>query len=149
MEQLIEAFGIDVKLITVQIINFILLMVVLSYFLYKPVLKVLADRKEAVKQGIADAEAAARAKKDADAEKQKVVTAAHEEAAAIAARATETASEKSARIAEEAQEKKNAVLAEAEREAEEIKKRAEKESEAEIAKMAILAAEKILKGKTS
>lgn len=39
MDQLIQAFGIDAKLITVQIINFGILLAALTYFLYKPVLK--------------------------------------------------------------------------------------------------------------
>ena len=70
MEQLISAFGIDVKLITIQIINFVVLAGLLSYFLYKPVLKILDEREEKIKQGIADAEEAAVAKASAVSEKQ-------------------------------------------------------------------------------
>ena len=58
MEQLIHAFGIDARLILLQVINFGLLMAVLSYLLYKPVLKVLAERQEKIAQGVKDAEEA-------------------------------------------------------------------------------------------
>lgn len=149
MEDLIKAFGIDVKLITVQIINFVILMAVLSYFLYKPLLKVLADREEKIAQGIKDAESAAAAKADADKEKQTILSAAHTEASDINERAKVSADEKSANILNEAQAKAEAVLADATKKGEDIKARLEKESEAEVAKMAILAAEKVLQEKTS
>lgn len=144
MDQLIEAFGIDVKLIVVQIINFIILVALLSYFLYKPLLKVLADREEKIAQGVKDAEAAAAAKAAADSEKQVIVSAAHKEAEAVAARAKTHADEKAATIAATADEKAAAIVAAAETKAAELKVQAHKESEAEIAKLAVLAAEKIL-----
>ncbi|HMA79010.1 MAG TPA: hypothetical protein VKP88_07860, partial [Candidatus Paceibacterota bacterium] len=65
MEQLIQAFGIDTRLIVVQIINFGLLLALLSYFLYRPILNLLEEREAKITQGIKDAEAAAAAKADA------------------------------------------------------------------------------------
>jgi len=149
MDQLIHAFGIDVKLIVVQIINFIILVGLLSYFLYKPVLKLLAEREEKVVQGIKDAEAAAEAKASADTEKQSIVSAAHQEAEAVAMRAKTHAEEKAATIAAAAEEKAGQIVHTAEEKAETIKTQAKKESEAEIAKLAVLAAEKVLIEKTS
>ena len=147
MEQLIQAFGIDAKLIVVQIINFIILVTALSYFLYKPVLKVLADREEKIVKGIKDAEAAATAKADADTEKQTILSAAHTEAETVAKNAKAYADEKSETIIGEARTKAEDVIKDAEQKGSEIKTRAQKESEAEIAKLAILAAEKVLKQK--
>lgn len=149
MEQLIEAFGIDVRLITIQIINFAILLAALSYFLYKPVLKLLAEREATIKQGIDDAEAAARSKAEADSDRQVIVSAAHQEAAEINSRAKVAADDKSAVILADAEAKKAAVLKEAERKGEEMKIQARKDSEAEIAKLAILAAEKVLREKIS
>ena len=148
MEQLIEAFGVDVKLITVQIINFVILLAALSYFLYKPLLKLLADREASIKQGIDDAESAAKAKSEADNEKQAIVAAAHAEATEVNSRAKAAADQKAAEIVADAEEKKAAIVKDAERKSEELKAQAQKESEAEIAKVAILAAEKLLKEKT-
>lgn len=145
MEQLIQAFGIDVKLIVVQIVNFIVLMGALTYFLYKPVLKVLADREEKIVQGIKDAEAAAVSKADADREKQSILTAAHAEAETVAQNAKSFANEKSESIIAEAQGKAASVIQDAQTKSEEIKAQARRESEAEIAKVAILAAEKVLR----
>jgi F-type H+-transporting ATPase subunit b len=145
MEQLIEAFGIDVRLITIQIINFLILLGLLSYFLYKPVLKLLADREAKIAQGIQDAEAAAAAKHDAEAEKQRIVAAAHHDAEAVAARAKVHADATTAAAVTAAAEQAAGIIANAEAASVELKAKALKESEAEVAKVAILAAEKILR----
>lgn len=149
MEQLIHAFGLDAKLIVIQIFNFVLLLGILSYFLYKPVLKVLRERKEKIEQGLADAEAAASAKASADEEKKHIVSAAHQEAEDVAARARVHADEKSAEIVKDAEEKAAVIVRQAEERGEQLKAAAHKESEAEIAKLAVLAAEKVLKEKAS
>lgn len=145
MDQLIHAFGIDVKLITVQIINFGILLAALSYFLYKPVLNVLREREETVAQGVKDAEAAAAAKADAESEKQAVLKAAHQEASEVAARAKVAASEQSETIVGDAQEKASKLLRDAEAAGQERKAMLERESEAEVAKLAVLAAERVLR----
>ena len=144
MEQLLHAFGIDVKLIAVQIINFVVLAGALSYFLYKPVLKLLHDREETVKKGIADAEEAAQAKAHALEEKQAVLAAAQSEAQAVAQRAVAFAQEKESVIISQAEIKASDVIKDAEAKSVLLKEQALKESEAEIAKLAILAAQKIL-----
>ncbi len=149
MEQLIHAFGIDVKLIVIQIINFVVLMAILSYFLYKPVLKLLREREERIAQGIKDAESAAVVKAAAETDKAAVLTAAHKEAEEIAKRAEAYASEQSRDAKAAADKQAAALLSEATKQAEELKRKAEKESEAAIASLAILAAEKVLREKSS
>lgn len=149
MEEIIHKFGIDGELIIVQIINFIALASVLTYFLYKPLLKVLKDREDKIAQGVKDAESAKVALDEADNEKQVIVSAAHKEAEEVAARAKVYADEKAAAIATAAEEKASTIVKQAETKGEEIKNRAHKESEAEIAKLAVLAAEKVIREKTS
>ncbi len=145
MDQIIHAFGIDVRLIIIQIINFTVLMVALGYFLYKPVLKMLADREAKIAQGLKDAEDAAKSKDEAGVEKQGILAAAHADAAEVANRAKKAAEVKAGEIVGEAETKAASVLAEAEAKRELIKEQARKESEKEIAQVAILAAEKVLR----
>lgn len=149
MEQLLHAFGIDAKLIVIQIINFVVLAGALSYFLYKPVLKLLAEREEKIAQGIKDAEDAAKAKASADEEKKEILAAANKDAEGVAANAKQYADEKAAAIVADAQTKAEGIVKDAQGKGEEIKVQAQKESEAEIAKLAVLAAEKVLSEKTS
>lgn len=147
MQEILHAFGIDWRLIVIQIFNFGILVGILWYFLYTPLLKILRDREEKIKKGVADAEAAAETRAAADLTKQEIIKEAHTEAAQIVNRSTVHAEEKGALLAAETQEKIARSLREAEKAAAELKAAALKESEAEIAKLAILGAEKILKEK--
>jgi F-type H+-transporting ATPase subunit b len=149
MEDIIKAFGIDGRLIFVQIVNFAILMVALVYFLYNPILNMLKAREEKIIQGIKDAEAAAVAKASADAEKKVILTDAHSEAAAVNARAKTAADATASDIVARAQTDAAAVIADAAVKAEQLKAQAERDSAAEIAKTAILAAEKILSQKNA
>ncbi|MAZ56433.1 ATP synthase F0 subunit B [bacterium] len=149
MEQLIQAFGIDLKLIVVQIINFAALVALLSYFLYKPLMKMIEVREEKIAQGIKDAEQAAESLSQAESEKAEILTQAHREADSVSERATQSAKEKAETILSEAEVKAVDAIKNAEIRGEEIKKESKSEAEAEIAKMAVLAAEKVLKEKIS
>ena len=148
MDSLISAFGIDLKLIIIQVINFVVLAAALSYLLYKPVLKLLNEREEKIKQGMADAEAAGKAKENAEAERKEIVGAAHQEAEAVGKRASEHAKEIGDNIVRYAEEKAAASIEAAREKGEALKQQAQKDSEAEIAKLAVLAAERILKEKS-
>lgn len=149
MEAIVNAFGIDVRLIVVQVINFTILMVALGYFLYTPILNLLREREEKIAAGIKDAEAAAAAKASAEVEKAAVLTEAHHAAAEVNARAKSAAEVTAAEIAAVAETAAQSTKAKALVEAEQLKAAAIKASEAEIAKTAILAAEKILREKSA
>lgn len=145
MEVIFSTFGIDVKLIVVQIINFGLLMAVLGYFLYNPILRILNEREAKITQGLKDAEDAAVRLAEAETEKAGILTEAHNSAKEVAQTAKITAEEQAATIMVKAREDADRVIKSAEAAAVEAKRKAEAESEAEIAKAAILATEKLLR----
>lgn len=145
MESLIEAFGIDIRLITIQVINFVVLAAVLSYFLYKPILNLLAEREAKIKQGLEDASNAKKALDGAEEEKKQILTKAQTDASEVEKRAELHAHEREAVILAEANEAAADKVRQAEARAENIKQEALKQSEAEVAKVAVLAAEKILR----
>jgi len=149
MESLIQAFGIDARLIITQVINFAILVVLLTYFLYKPVLKILNDREEKIKQGLSDAEAAAKARENAEEDRKGIVKAAHEEATAISQRSEEFAKVKAEEIKEAALKEAANKLKLAESRSAALLEEAQRKSEQEIAKLAVLAAEKVLNEKHS
>ena len=144
MEEIVHAFGIDWRLIVIQMFNFALLLAALWYFLYTPVLKMLEEREKKLAQGVVDAENAARARKEADSEKSAVLKGARTEAEGIVASAKSHAEEKGVGIVHEAEAKAERMLEDARLRAEEERAQARKASEAEIAQAAILAAEAIL-----
>ena len=147
MQEIIHAFGIDWRLIIIQMINFALLAWALWYFLYTPVLKLITDREAKIRKGVEDAEKAGIALQEADTEKTSILKEAHGEAGQIVARSTQHAEEKAKVLHAEATEKIAKQMEAARNHAEELKAKALKESEAEIAKVAILGAEKILNEK--
>lgn len=144
MEDLVHAFGIDWKLLLAQGVNFVILLAVLSYFLYGPLMRTLKDRADKIAKGLADADAATAERAQVAAEKSAVLAEANHQGELIVARAEEQGKHERAEIVKSAQARAEAVLKDAEAAGEEAKRRAMKESEAEIAKAAVLAAEKIL-----
>ncbi len=60
MQQLLSQLGINGELLLSQAVNFVLLLIVLRIFVYKPLLKLLHDRREKIQGGLVKAEEAAR-----------------------------------------------------------------------------------------
>lgn len=54
--ELLDKLGIDWRLLVAQLVNFLILVLVLYKFLYKPLLKMLEGRKEKIEKGLRDAE---------------------------------------------------------------------------------------------
>ncbi len=146
MQELFSAFGIDWRLLAAQAVNFGIVLVALWYFLYKPVLATLEKRRELVAKGVEDARRAAHMLENADGEALSRVAAAGKEAEQIVAAARESAGAEKARLLKEAEARAVAIKDDADARASEAAARALRESEREIARLATLAAEKILRG---
>jgi F-type H+-transporting ATPase subunit b len=145
MEEIVHAFGIDWRLIVIQMFNFALLLGALGYFLYTPILKMLDERAAKLKQGVIDAEQAAKSREDADAEKGSILKGARVEAETIVATAKSYAEVKGSELVRDAEDAATRILEDAKARGEKERDQARKSSEAEIAQAAILAAESILR----
>ncbi|TSC62846.1 MAG: F-type H+-transporting ATPase subunit b [Parcubacteria group bacterium Athens0416_74] len=149
MSELFAAFGIDWRLLLIQAVNFGVLLAALTYFLYKPILGIIDERREKVAEGVRTAEEAARKLADAEEESKVLIGSASRDAEQLVATARARADEKGTQIVRDAEEKAHGVMRDAEARAEEAKRLALQESEKEIARAAMLAAEKILKEKSA
>lgn len=145
MDQIIHTFGIDWRLIAIQVFNFGLLLALLSYFLYTPLLKLIDDRKKIIAKGLEDAKHASLSLENAGKEKQEILSHAVVEASAIVKRGEDAASREASDIVREAEEQSIRIISEGEKKAIALAESIKKKSEAEVAKIALLAAEKILK----
>jgi F-type H+-transporting ATPase subunit b len=145
--EIFHAFGIDYRLLIVQIVNFGVLLLVLWKFLYTPLLKMMDDRKAAIHKGVLDAEHASKKLAEAEAEKRALLTKAAQDADALSERARKDAAEKERHATLEAEAKAARVLAEAESKSAEMKQQALAESKQEIAKLVVLGMEHALKQK--
>lgn len=147
MQQLLSAFGINWMLLIAQAVNFGIVLIALWYFLYKPVLAMLAKRQEVVAKGVEDAKQAGELLAGADGEARSRVSAADVEAESIVSAARESANAEKARLLRDAEARAADVTRDAEARARETAAKAARESERDIARLAILAAEKILRAK--
>ena len=59
MEQLFETFGVNWKLLYIQGINFALLLTGLTYLLYRPLMRIIDERRDKIAEGVRTADAAA------------------------------------------------------------------------------------------
>ena len=97
-----DSFGVDVPKLIFQVINFLLLLYLLNRFLFGSVIRMLDERKGRISKGLEDAEAAARDRELAQAEREAALDEARKEAQAMIARATKIADDSRAEILAEA-----------------------------------------------
>lgn len=145
MEQVIHTFGLDYKLLLIQTVNFLLLLLILKRFLYKPLLQFISDRQKTVAKGVEDALLAEKTLKEAKDRAERTTNESMREAEKISAESRRLAEEKKEATLKEANKRAQEIAEEAAREAVEIKNKAMRESEEEITKLSLLAAEKILR----
>ncbi len=149
MADLLQSFGIDWRLLIIQAVNFGVLLVALTYFLYKPVLNILDERRKKIEQGVRDASEAKHELENAELKASEIVGEASGKAEEIVLSAKELAELKGQEILSEAQARSERIEADAKARAQEAAKRALDNSNEEIARIAILATERLLKKKLS
>jgi F-type H+-transporting ATPase subunit b len=140
-----NAFGVDLPKLIFQVINFLLLLYLANRFLFKPVLKLLDERQARIQKGLEDAEAAARDRELARAEREAALDEARKEAQEMIARATKIADDARAEIVAEAKAEAEKVTERAREEITAEKERAMAELRATVADLALDAAGKLMR----
>ncbi|MFN8381667.1 MAG: F0F1 ATP synthase subunit B [Anaerolineales bacterium] len=139
-----EALGINLGLLIVQLIAFAIVFLTLNAWVYKPILDMMESRKQKIAQGLEDARVAAEARANAEKEAAKVLAEAQAEAGKVVREATERAASagKDVKAAAEAEAAKarEAAMAEAELE----RNRILGDLRGQVAALAIAAANKLV-----
>ncbi|HEV8666877.1 MAG TPA: ATP synthase F0 subunit B [Candidatus Paceibacterota bacterium] len=143
MSQFFTAFGIDWRLLLINVINFGVLLAGLYYFLYEPLLGMLEARRAKVQKGVHDAEAAAAALSQIEGERAGMLSKAGAEADEVLARARKAADEKAHAIRMASEAAAAASIKEAEAQAAALKAEAIEQSKKEVAKLVVLGMEKL------
>src|SRR5574340_1278759 len=119
-----EALGINLGLLIVQVIAFTIVFLTLQAWVYKPLLNAMESRKRKIAQGLEDARVAAEARADAEKEAARILADAHTEAGKVVQEATERAAsaarEARSAVEKEASSAREAILAEAQQERDRI-----------------------------
>ena len=137
-------FQVNLFQVIIAAANFLLFLAIIWTFAFKPVSKMLDDRKTRIEQGLKDAEQARRDRESAESERVATLAEARREANDILARSQKVAQEtRDADIAATKEElERLRVRAAAEIEAEKV--RALTEVRAEVADLALLAASRVV-----
>ena len=139
-----ESLGINLGLLVSQLVNFTLLAVLLYLLLYKPVLRMLAQRRERIARSMADVDAAREAAAKAQLEYDRKVAEAQRKAQEIIAQAAQTSDKVGAEIKAEAQREAEAIRLKAREEAEQERSHILAEVQSQIASLSMAATERVL-----
>ena len=138
------AFGIDLFKLAFQVINFLLILYLLNRFLFRRVLAMLDERQARIAKGLEDAEAAARDRELARAEREAALDEARKEAQAMITRATKIAEDSRAEIVAAARDAAEKVAARAHDEIAAEKDKAIAELRRQVADLALQAAGRLV-----
>jgi F-type H+-transporting ATPase subunit b len=113
MSELFSQLGIDWRLFLSQAANFIILLVVLRFFAYEPILKVLKERREKIADGFAKAAEADRRLGEMNELAAKRMHEVEQEALVLMREAEQKAKRKEGAMLDEAKRKEDAMLKQA------------------------------------
>jgi len=129
----------------VQLINFVILLVILTRLLYRPFLAKMQERTEAIQKSLEEAQAARAEAARQQAENETRLRAAHAEAAAIRAQALKEAADEQRRLVEAARAESQRLLDSARAQLDADVRRAREELRREVGELAISVAEKLIR----
>jgi F-type H+-transporting ATPase subunit b len=141
---MIEALGISLKEFIFYMINFLILVGVLTKFLYKPFLGMLEERKKRIQDAFDSAEMMNRRADEKMANYTARIAKVEEEGREIIKEAKQRAEAQAADIISEANEKASQIVAAAQRQIELDKQKAMDDMKQHVAALAMMAAEKIV-----
>jgi len=139
-----EALGIDWKLLIAQVVNFLILIILLTKFLYKPIVKMLDDRSEKIAGGLAAAEKSQQDLKKADVDAEKIREKAFKEANEILANAKTEAGDEAKKIVTKAETQAEEIRKYAAEEALQSKDKSLQDAKGELSNLVTLALGKII-----
>jgi F-type H+-transporting ATPase subunit b len=140
----LEQLGINLGLLASQLVNFTLLALLLYLVLYKPVLRMLNERKERIARSMADVDAAREAAAKAQQEYDRRVAEAQRRAQEIIAQAAQTGEKAKADIVADAHREAEKIKQDAIADAEQQKVRALADVQSQIAGLSMMATERVL-----
>lgn len=141
---MVEALGINLTEFIFYLINFLILVGVLTKFLYKPFLNVLDTRKRSIQDALDNAELTNRRADEKMEQYNRQIAKVEDQGREIIKDAKIRAESQAADILEEANHRANEMILAAERQIDRERKKALDDMKKQIAALAILAAEKII-----
>jgi len=140
----LEALGVNGPFLLAQIVNFLILFLALSVLLWKPMLRMLNERKQRIAQGLEDAEQARHDRERAQAEYEERIKQAGQEREEILARAAEEGEGARAETLAQARAQAEQIVAEGKETVERERQQMLAALRSQVAALSIAAANKLI-----
>ncbi len=140
----IAALGISLPGLIAQLVNFGILLLILRLFLFKPIMKVMDERKRKIEEGLQASQAAAHAAESSQEESRRALEQARAEGRELIGRAQETAARLSAELESQARREADAIVERARAEIDRERQQAVQALRAEFADLTVRAAERVV-----
>ena len=142
--EILELFGVDWKLMTAQLVNFAIVVVVLWFFALKPLTKTMQTRSDEIKKGLDDAELAAKRLEKVEEDVKSELQKAKSEAGVILEKAKQQADESKQANVDKTKQEVAKLISKAKEQIANEKDGMITEIKGEVAQMVVTALEKIL-----
>lgn len=139
-----ERLGIDGRWFLSQLVNFIILLLILQQFLYKPMLKMLHERQQRIRESMDYADRVRKESERAQQDYEAKIEESRREAQAIIAQATQQAERAREDILAKARDEAHEIKAKAMEDVGYERKRVVAELRDQVAELAVLAAGRVL-----
>ncbi|MBU0722001.1 F0F1 ATP synthase subunit B [Patescibacteria group bacterium] len=142
--ELLQAFGLNIKILIAQLINFAILLLILYKFGYRPILKFLEDRKNTIEQGVIDAKKAVEKLEEISKKEKEIIIKAKKEAKLILQTSREQGEKRHKEIVDKAKYDIGQIINQKKAKMQIEKAATLKEIKKEVADLVIATVEKIL-----
>jgi len=149
MESLVSTFHLDIKLLLAQMVNFAIVVGVLYWFAFKPLLKTMGERSSKIEQGLKEAEEIGSRLNETKAEQAEILKQAKIDASALLEDARTLAEDKKNQMVGKAKEEIGKLIMEEKAKIQEAKDKTLAEIKSEVTDLVIMVAEKVLKEKVN
>ena len=140
----IAALGIDWKILVAQLVNFLIIYFLLAKFAFKPLIKMLEERRKKVENSIKTADDIAKEKEDLDITVRKTMSDAKSEAQKIITTAQASMKEEASKARAQAESASAKMLADTKTQIDTMKKETKSELAREIGMLVVKATERIV-----
>lgn len=142
--EIFQAFGLDLKLLIANFVNFAILMFILYKLAYKPVLAFVHERKKKIEDGLRNAEEAHKTLTEVEIRKEQILSEARKEAQDILAQAKSRAEAQSKMALEASHHEAAAVLEKAQEQVAHERSSMLKEAQGQITSLVLSLAGQLL-----
>lgn len=142
--QLFEQLGIDPLLLSAQVLNFLLVLLILWRFLYRPILKILKNRRETIAKSLKEAKEISAELKVADQKAKKIISEATDKSQVILAQGEKELAERRVEKMRLADNEAAQIFKRAEQALKDEKLKAKKELEEQTVDLVLQASQKVI-----